>query len=189
MRGFSLAEVILAGAISGIIGVLIISVFVQNNNYFREQSSQVSQGLSLNETIAVIKDSVRNSAFVAASYTNAGTLYSSSLYTLVLALPSYDANNNLIDTTYDYAVVTPDSTKPKVLRKLVFPNPLSSRKSENKVLNSNLDYIYFYYLDKNSNPIAPVSASAISVTLNVKDASNKKAIDSSASALINLKND
>lgn len=189
MKGFSLVEVLIAGLISTIIGGILISLFVQNNNYLQSETSIATQGLSLNDTLAEIRRSIKDASSVAVNYAAGSKLYTSSLYTLVLALPSKDSNGFVITDTFDHIVITTDETKQNVLRKIVFPDALSTRKSENLVLNTNLQFIYFNYLDKSGNLVVPTSANSINITLNVKDPYNTKTKESSASTKINLKND
>ena len=189
MKGFSLVEVLIVGLISVLIGGILMSLFVQNNSYLQSETSITSQGLSLNDTLAEIRGSIKDASAVSASYTNGSKVYSSSLYTLVLSLPARDSAGNVIDNTFDYVVITTDESKQNVLRKMVYPDQLSSRKGENMVLNTNLKVIYFNYLDKSGNLVVPTLANSINITLNVKDPYNKKAQESSASTKINLKND
>lgn len=188
-KGFSLVEMVLVTLIAGVVGSLLVSLLVQNNGYFFQQSSTIDQGVNLNDAVSEIKNSIRASYSIEVDHTDGSTTHTTGPEALVLSLPSFDASGNVIEGTFDYTVIAIDTPSNNVLRKRVFPDASSYRKGENKVLSNSLYGLKFYYLDKNGLQIDPVSANTVSFWINVKNTFGLQGPLSSASAQVNLKND
>jgi prepilin-type N-terminal cleavage/methylation domain-containing protein len=186
--GFTLAELIITVALASIAGALLIGFLVSNNGLFLQQSARINQNIALTNSITKINDLIRSSASVASGYPLVSPSYLSSGTQLVLAVSSIDPNGNVINTTYDYIVITADPAKSNILRELVFPNALSSRKSQNVVLSTTLSLLSFSYFDSNGNSVSPTVASKISFTVKEMQKSGYANEVSSASSQINLRN-
>ncbi len=187
-NGFTLVELIVVMAISAVAGTLLITILVQSNGVFFQQNSKISQGVSVNDTIEEIRSATKQAASVASGYPTSSPQYVSNISTLVLGLPSFGSDGNAIENTYDYVVFTKDSQNPVILRKLVFPDIASFRKSENKVLITKLSLINFYYQDKNGTLVSPTSATQISFVINEIEKAGIANQQSSASAQVSLRN-
>lgn len=188
-HGLSLLEILIGIAIAGICGAILVSIMFQTNGVFFQQTVGISQGLSLNNSSSQINDLISLSQSVAQNYpATLPSQYTTGLNTLVLALPSINSSGNVIDNTFDYAVISSDSTIPQVLRKQIFPNNLSSRKAENKVLSTSLSQIKFLYFNDSGIQVPPSQATKINFTINLSEATGSKGKISSASGQVNLKN-
>src|SRR5258708_5897960 len=143
--GFSLMEVLVTMGVAIIAGSLLITLLVQNNNLLYTQTARVSQRLSINDTVALINESIRQASATATSYTVGSVQYTSGASTLVLTFPSIDTSGSVIPNTYDYVVLTKDSVNPAILRRILYPDATSSRSSENRVLSTALSTISFSY--------------------------------------------
>lgn len=188
-RGFSLVEIIIATAVSSIVGIMLITIFVQNNQVFNVEQIKTSQGISLNNAVSEMKSSIRSASSIAASYPSPSPQYTSSADQLVLKLPSIDVNGNIITNTFDHLVITQDSLNNKILRKILFPDVLSSQPAYNKVLMTDLFLLNFSYLDASNNATTPINAAIIDFTLNSSTKYQFQDQLSSASASVRLRND
>jgi len=104
---------------------------------------------------------------VAEIYPEVSPLYTTDSHTLILKLPGLGAEGVLTDV-YDYVVIARDADKNNILRKKVFPDAQSTRKSEDLVLTTILDAIDFSYLNKSGGSVNPNLATSISTVLAVK---------------------
>ncbi len=190
LSGFSLIELLVVVTVSGVVGILMLAIFSQNNGLFVAQTAKISQGLNLNDVTSEIRETIRSASFVSSSYTSGSNTYTSGTDTLVLATPSLDNQGFVIAQTYDFMVIEKDSQNPKVLKKLVFPNAISSRENQNMVLAIKLSKIIFLYYDNDLNPVIPSQASRIEFTINLEESLGLKKMQiSSASAQVSLRND
>lgn len=190
MKGLSLAEVLVVVSISAIVGVILVSFLVQNNSLFISQTAKVSQGLSANQASAQISEAIKQASAVVTACLppSCSTEYASGLSILVLTLPAINAAGDVIENSVDYLVITADSGKPEILRKLVFPNLQSSRKSENLVLATKLEKLKFIYLDSAGNQVSPAAATRVNFTINLLEKAGFSNEQSSASGQVNLRN-
>ena len=189
MRGWSLLEVLIAVTVAAVAGGLLIKLMVSSNKLFFDQSSQISQGLSLNQTVLEITDLIKSSSGIATRYPTQGVpQYTSDTDTIVIKLPAIDAGGSIIDSVFDYAVIEADLTKPSILRKQIFKDNLSSRKTENKVLSTALDKIVFNYLDISSGIVTPDQSVRVGFTIYLSTKSGFSSYESSASSTVNIKN-
>lgn len=187
-KAFTLIELLVVMGIGSVIGIMLISFLVQQNGIFYQQNSKLNQGVSLNNVMSEINDSIRLASGVATSYVNGTTTYSSSTNTLVLSYLSIDQNGDPIENTYDYLIITKDSTT-GLVRKLFFPNNSSFRKSQNKVLLTKASLLSFSYLNKNNLIVSPTAAAKVNVVVNLNDQIGlNKTQSSSASATVSLRN-
>lgn len=189
MKGLTLLEVIIVMGISIVVGVLLVVITVNSLGLSYKESSKLSEGLSINETLSHIRQTIKESSGVSSSYTNSGIIYSSSATQIVFKIAAIDSSNNIISDTYDYFVYFQDLDK---LRFKTFPNALSSRKSSDRIFTNSLDNLSFQYLSSSNPPleVAPTAAVKVKITLKLKQksgASNYETITTTSEA--NLRND
>lgn len=187
LAGFTLIETLIAVAGAAIIGTMLLSIWVNNNGIFYKQNSLIGEGLSLNQASQKINEDIRQSAAVAVSYSGSTSTYTSGASVLILKLPSLSPSGPIPDV-YDYVVITPDSSQPKVLRLLLFPDSQSTRKNANTVLTTLLKNIEFSYLDSNGNPVTPASATAVGVNLTVLQTTGSIGSSQSSDTVTSLRN-
>lgn len=187
--GFTLVELMVGLLLSSLIGVLLISLWVQNNGIFIHQTANVGQGISLNQSGSYISDAIKSASSVASSYPLVSPTYFSNSSSLVLAVPSVDSSGDSILNVYDYEIFVKDSANPLILRKIVFSDPSSSRKAQNMVLTTNLSDLSFSYLDKSGNIVSPTAAQKVKfiITQNEKIAYGQ--VQNNVTGEANLRND
>lgn len=184
----TLVELILAIAVSGIAGVLLLSIFAQNNTVFYNQQVKTSQNLNLNVAYTRINKDIKMASAIVSSYTSGTTVYTTSINTCVLKIPAINSSGNTLDNVFDYYIITRDSQNPKLLKELIFPDPLSSRKQSSLILSKDVSSLQFLYLDSNNTQVNPTVAATINFVINVATFVNNKNQQSSASGQTSLRN-
>lgn len=187
-RGFTLVEVLLAAGIGVIASTLLLVIMVNSTGLYFKESSKLQEGLNTNDALARVRASIKESNSVAASYTSGTTTYTSSTTQIVLKSPSIDSSGNIISNTFDYTVFFLDQTK---LRFKLFPNSLSSRKSQDQIFSTFVDSLNFKYLDSQNPPseVAPTSAKKIKLALRLKQKNGLDIEVITATSEANLRND
>lgn len=186
-KGLTLVEIMLATAVAMVVGVILLAILVNQTGVFNQQNALINQGLSLNDSLRVISDDIRLSSKIAPGYPEVSPLYQSSPTTLVLQLQSVDNTGATIASVFDYVVITPDSN-PKILRRKVFPDPLSSRTSMNQVMTTILNSISFAYLDASGQTVDPTQAVKVNISLSVLGKPGIGGATRSASTTTGLRN-
>lgn len=186
--GFTLAEVLIVLASSAIVGTILVSILIQGSNLFSHQSTKVNQNLSLNSTSNQINQTIQFASSIASTYTNGSFTYSTSNDTIIVRLPSLDSSNNVIENKFDTVIIMADPIKPTHLKKLLFPDPSSTRRSENTVLTAQLAYLEFKYLNDNGVQTTPQTATRVEFNVKIAEKSGLTTQESSISGRINLKN-
>jgi hypothetical protein len=185
--GATLFEILIVAGVTAVMGLVLSLIFINSNSLYITQTNKVNQGVGLNTSLSSISEAVRNTAFIATGYPTSSPTYLTSATTLVLAVPAIDAQGNVISTTYDYVVITRDSSNPKILRKITYKDPASSRRNQNEVLLTDLSLIQFNYLDRDNNPVSINNTVTVNVVIN-NTASGLLSKQSSASAQTRLRN-
>ncbi len=186
-KGITLIEILMVTSVAMIVGIILLAVLVAQMGVYNQQKALISQGLDLNDSLRLISDDIRISTQIADGYPTAAPLYQSSGSTLVLKLNAIDASGNVIDQVYDYIVITTGS-QPNILRRKVFPDPLSSRKILNQPLTTILGSIGFTYLNNNNQIVSPSSATKVSITLSLTGKPGIGGASKSASTTTGLRN-
>ncbi|MFH0937171.1 MAG: hypothetical protein V1808_02675 [Candidatus Daviesbacteria bacterium] len=166
MKGFTLLEILVASGAAFIIGVLLLTILVNNNGFFNQQAGVISKGLSLNDTMSTIDGYIRQASVIASGYPEVSPTYISGAQTLVLKLPAINAQGT-IEGASDYFVITKDPSKPAILRAHIFPDPQSSRVAKDQVLTTLLQTVQFKYLDKAGAEVSPASAVSVEISMTV----------------------
>lgn len=187
MRGLSLIEIIIAIGVAGLIGGLLILIIVNSAGIFYKQSSKLSEGLNINDALSQIRKTIKQSNAVQTSFTSGPQIFTSSPTQLVLKVPAVDNANNIIINTFDYFVYYLDQ---KSLHFTVFPNSLSSRKTQDQLFSTFVDNLLFQYLSLANPPVEVVPPDAqkirISITLKQKSGTDFEIITATSEA--NLRN-
>ncbi len=187
-QGISLIEVLLGAAAMGIIGTIIVTIMVNGSGVLFSQNTQINQSLSLNNVNSKIHVSIKNASTITASYINGSSSFTSTSSTIIFQVPSIAANGNAIDGKFDTMVITTDPENLKLLKKYVFPDISSSRKSGSELMVNNLSKIQFVYLNSSGAVVNPTTATTIDYVINISEKSSYGVKESSSSGRVNLKN-
>lgn len=186
-NGFTLVELIIAAAITLVVGIFLLSILVNNNGLFYKQNALVSEGLSLNDSVSIINKNIMQASAIVASYPESTPLFTSNTETLILKFPSLE-NGEMVENTYDYIVFYKDTENPKLLKMQIFPDDSSDRVASTSILTTILQNIEFSYLDKNGNVVLPISAASVGVNLTVLAKTGSIGSSRSSTSITNLRN-
>lgn len=161
MKGLTLVEVLIAMGIATVVGALLLVIIVNSTGLFLQQSSKIEQGVGTNDALSAVRNSVKEASSIASDYPPNFTTSSTQL---VLKLTSVDASGNLIPDSFDYFAFFKDQSN-FILQS--FPDPLSSRKSQDRILLTGLESLEFKYYNLANPPaeVPPVSAAKVKITL------------------------
>lgn len=186
--GFTLAEGLISFTIAGIVGLLLTSTLIQNNNLFTNQSANINQGISSNQISNEMSELIRSANFVASQNPIGSPQYISSNQVLVLALPSINSSGEVVDSSYDYAVITKDSQNTKLLREIIFPAGSSTRKPKDQILTTRLANLAFQYLDDTDTAVAPNLATKVNFTIYQSENTGNSSVQNNISGQASLRN-
>ncbi len=161
ITGFTLVELLIGSTILAIVILILGKVFISNLKLFLDESSAIAiteaNKIALDEVI----NQIRESQAVAANCTPCGADKSGS-NVLILQLWPINTNGELYDggVNFDYIVYKRDVQDNTLLRKIVYPNAVSTRPASNKILSTNVANLSFAY-----NNATPSQASEVTVTI------------------------
>ncbi len=186
-KGFTLIELIIVLSVSAMVGLLLISMLVQNSGLFYIQNSRVIQGVGENDALSSFRTYTKVSKAVALSYPETGSaIYTSGSSILILKLGSIDSSGNLIDNVFDYVVYYVSQNK---LYIKIYPGTGSSRQAVNKILADNVDALNFTYLDATNLAVSPSSATKVIMRLTLRQKAGTTYEINIATSEANLRND
>ena len=169
MKGFTLPEVIIGMGVVVLVGGLLILMMVQSTGLFYRESSKISQGVGLNDSLSKIESSIRKSS---------GVVSSSTPSQLMLKFPAIDGSGNIIADAFDLETFLLEGG---ILKYKLLPDPQSSRILLDTILTKNIESLDFKYLDDSNQIVLPNLAKKVIATIFLKE--------QIASAEANLRND
>jgi prepilin-type N-terminal cleavage/methylation domain-containing protein len=188
MRGFTLVEVLVVVAVGAIAGGLLLQLFVQNSGLTFQQSAKVGQGIELNDATSIISNDIKSASAVALGYPEPSPATTSNGTNIVLKEASIDATGYVIDSTFDYIVISWIQGSPSFLKEELHPDPASSRKPSSKILIKNISQFVLTYMDSSGNIVSPPSATKINFVVNTKEKAGLDNPTGSSSARVSLRN-
>lgn len=188
-KGVTLVEALITLAIAVVVGAMLLIIMVNSAGLFYQQEGKVEQGLSVNDALLNVKETVRGASNVVATYPEAGSpTYTSGNNQLVLKVAAEDLSGNQILGVSDYFVFFKDAGK---LRFKTFPDTQSSRKAQDQIFTTKLDSLIFEYFDGQIPPqsVQPNLAVKIKITMVLKQKAGRGFETNVATAEANLRND
>lgn len=185
-RGITLFEALITLGIATVVGVLLLVIMVNTGGLFFKQSGRLEQGLSVNDALNNVQESIRVSSGIVASFTSSSSTYTSGSDQLVLKIPSIDSSGNVITNTFDHFVFFLDQKK---LRFKVFPDAASARSPKDQIFSTNTETLVFKYFDFQNQEVAPNLANKARVTLGLKQKAGADFEQNIATTEANLRND
>ena len=138
-RGFTLIDLMFAVVIGGITLLASVSLYIFYWRTFVIGNTVMDVYSNSRVALELISRDVRWSTQVATSYTS-GATYTTGDSVLVLMVPSIDASDNCIASTYDYIVYKLQNND---LYRIVFKDPSSARLNENRIVANNCQSLTF----------------------------------------------
>ena len=171
-RGITVVEMVVVIGLLGIVGAILIQIFVRSHISYQIQENQTTLQLETRSALDRASRAVKEAESFPSSQTVSGVAYTAATDTLILKVPSVDENQNLIANTFDYAVYTTDSAytgdaDSSTLQE-VWESNGSGRNSGTKKLAETVSAFTVTYLDTSENAIGSLPAgvaSAVAVRL------------------------
>lgn len=136
--------IVVIGIFSLIFGT-IMTIYLSGYKIFKQQSALVEIQGQTKLVSSIITNEIKKSDKVVSSRDFAGQTYSSGADTLILELPSIDANQNVISGYYDYEVFLKDPTNPKTILEKREVSVQSTRHAETKIISTMIDAVNYTY--------------------------------------------
>lgn len=187
MKGLTLIELLVASALTIILGMVTVMILVSHNGVFFQQSLLVSEGLNLNDMTAELEKQIKQASGIASGYPQESPTYITGNQTLVLRLPGISATGVLTDI-FDYVVITKDPSNQNLLLFRVFPTLPSIRSQADRVLTNILQNIDFQFYDNNDNTVNFSEATKVGFTISVVDKTGPVNTSRTASMITSLRN-
>lgn len=155
--GFTVLELVIAVAILGIISGFIATIVIRSGIIFEKQQGTVETGLANRFTLDEIAANVRTAAQIEESFSSGSESFTTGTTTLILKIPSINADGETISGVFDRVVFYFDAGK---IIKKVYPDAQSSRKQTSQILTAATKTLNFTF-----NNVNIASASAVTVNL------------------------
>ena len=141
----SLSDALIAIFVGTLILGGLLAIFFAYSNVFDIQTTYIE--INSNAAIAINKITkiTRGANNIEVNKTINSTVYTTDEDTLVLALPSYDGDNDVIEDTYDYIAVFRNPSDLTQLKTDIQVDGSSSRPIGVQLVAENLDSIQFNY--------------------------------------------
>jgi len=159
-HGFTLVEVLVVIGILGMISLFLTQIYLDYINLYRRENTAIDLNLANQTVLNNLSNDILVAVAVVPSYTVSGLNFTSGSQTLILSLPAFDAQKQIISGVYDTVVYYLATSTPRKLIKRVVSAPTSSRTSQTKALNSDVSFLDFTY-----NATSTADAKSIITTL------------------------
>lgn len=153
-RGYTLQEVMVVIFVTGILGVLVVSIFISGNQFFQITRHDVDIQSEMSRVLNLLQRDIRGAESVS-EYPLGSPTYVSDSDTLVVRTPSLDANGDIITATYDYFIYSLSGGGPYTLTREVLASG-AGRSSGTATLSANVISLTFTY-----NETPPTQASEL----------------------------
>lgn len=189
-RGVSLVEMLVAV----FVGVLVLTVTMIIEVMGKQTVDIGSAFLEVHSSARMAMDwmdrDIRGASQIVPSRVVNGNNYFSTTDQLILQLPSIDANNQIINDTYDYIVYHLIDSTPVQLERIVDAHANSSRPSESRIMARNVDD---FSLSSGGTPLAGVgdvtTLTHVTVHLDLhKEAMLGQDVDETLDLVVKLRN-
>lgn len=188
-RGITLIEVLIGMVLMVIVVLALFSLYNTGQKYFVNQNIK-SDILNNNRvTLTWLSRDIKEAVQVIPGPIDInGTFYSTSSGSIVLRLPSIDANGIIIDidNEFDYIVyqMDPDNST-QIVRIVDGKDGVSSRVDGNRVLAENVSSLVLVFLDSNGVVVTDYSDTAITAIVDIGLTSLKKGVQRTYQETIN----
>jgi Tfp pilus assembly protein PilE len=152
--GFTLIELIVVLFFAGILIAVLFNLYDWHGKVYSYQQALVRVSTSNRQTIATMQAYTSQANRLLSSASVNGTTYTTASGTLVMQLPTIDAGNNIVSSKWDKAAFYASGSNFYLQFE---PDPSSSRKKLNKILNDSLSSVVFTYNNASTSLVTKVS--------------------------------
>jgi prepilin-type N-terminal cleavage/methylation domain-containing protein len=175
-RGFTLIEVVIVVALTGIIMVVLTEFFFTTNQIYKSQNAELGVNMSARASLDDIDAYVKQATQVVDTYST----YSTGPTALILEIQSIDGSGQLIPGVYDKVVYYMTGNS---LFREIFPDPASSRLPGGKLLGRYISTLEFTY-DNASMP----QVSVVTINMTIAESAGRETRDITISSKSRLRN-
>ena len=144
-NGFTLIEVLVVTGIVAVLSVFAAGIFIANNRFYLNQSAEIQAVVGTWQSGDRINEYGRTAAAFVASRIYNSTTYTTGAETVIFQIPSINASQQIIASTYDYVYITKDLSNISRLILIVEPNAASARLARSVELTNKLSVVSFTY--------------------------------------------
>jgi prepilin-type N-terminal cleavage/methylation domain-containing protein len=159
-RGFSLTELVVVIAISVVVMLGVYEIYITFGNSYLYQNAQINNASGAALFMNEFSDLSLQADAIVSSRTVSGTIYTTSSTTLIYEIPTVNSSGNVINATYDYAILYASSTN---AYRILDANGSSARRSGTKRLSDSVSNLTFTY-----NNVATTSSTAVTADITTK---------------------
>ncbi len=156
-KGFTLIEVIIVIGIFSFLMVALLNLFEWHNKVYFQERAEVQTTDGTRQAFNSMTKYIAQASHILSSITFGSTNYTTDNHTLVLQLPAFDSNGNIISNGSDYVIYYLANNS---LYQLIQTNGSSARHAGTKLLSENVSSLSFTY-----NNASPAAADTVTVDL------------------------
>jgi len=186
-KGISIIELLVTIVIFTIVSGILVAIFISGWRTFHWQSSQADTQAQAKFVTSTISREIQQADRVLASRTFGAESYTSSATTLILEIPSIDANQYIIEGSYDFEVFYLDPADPKKLKLKREANPSSARRTETKTISGSIENLTFVY-KKGDVEVSPAESEIVTIKITTSQTSYGKTQKTSLVGQAKLRN-
>jgi Tfp pilus assembly protein FimT len=157
-KGLTLVELLIVIAISALIIIALLSLYIAGQKYFFNQSAKADTIEDSRMPMAWISRDIRDATEVLA--TSPSGTYTTGVNVLVLEVPSVDATGQVISGSFDAIVYRQDPTNPNRLERTIEleTGSASSRQAGTRVLADNVSgFVLLFFKEDGITAASPVT--------------------------------
>ena len=162
VRGFSIIEMVIVIAISVIIMLSVIEIYITYSNSYLYQNAAINTSSSAAAFLNEFSDMSLQADAIVASRTVSGTTYTTGSTTVVFEIPAINSSGDVVSNAYDYAILYASSTG---AYRLLDVNGSSVRVAGTKKFSDFVNNLTFTY--DNGSPTAATSVTADITTISL----------------------
>lgn len=163
-RGVTTLELAVSLAVASVIFTILGAIFIAQGRYFAIEDAIAETQYDAFQILDTVGLYALSASSVLSSATVNGTVYSTGTSTVVLALPSIDADGAVLVNTYDYVALGVSAADPTKFVLDIDAGTNSQRVSATRYPASLVDKLIFRY-----NAVDPTAATAIELYVRTKD--------------------
>lgn len=179
--GFSMTEILVVLFLTSVLMGVMVLVFGRSQNTYR--LTYLKNDLQKRSQLSV--DTVKQDIQRSTSTLTAYDTYTGTANVLILKIPRLDANQNIIDDTYDYLIYRRQPTQLNQIERIQIVDATTTT----RLINGKVSALTFAYQDDDGNPAVPISdAKRVTIDVTSQDSLQGSTYDSTYSTTATLRN-
>ena len=170
-RGVTTLELAVSMAVASVVFTILGAIFIAQGRYFAVEDALAETQYNAFQILDTVGLYAVSAEAVLGSRTINGTLYATGTSTLILRMPSIDADGDIIAATYDYAAFGTSSSDPSRFVVDIDAGTNSARLDGTRLPGSLVDKLIFRY-----NAVDPTAATAIELYVRTRKDARRQTI-------------